>query len=1196
MSIIQGTSKAAGGGYTIDQSIRFNDDDSAYLSRTPSSSGSATDWTLSTWLKLGNLGTDRVILSAGTGGNHDWIQFQSNGTLRIVRSGSSILVSNQVFRDPSGWGNLVVESDLDNAIASEKLKVYWNGSEITSWSTDNRSSYSSWVYFNQNVIHNIGRRSGNNDRYFDGYMAEIYFIDGQALGPDSFGEYNDDGVWIPKAYTGSYGTNGFHITGETASDLGEDFSGNNNDFTSSGLTTTDQMLDTPSDNYWTLTPLDSNSTLANGNLQNKGGNSTNTHAPAFPTTGKWYVEIDCNDINTGTAGAHFFGICDASVNYNQSFTDHAAISAGQQRGGQLKKNNSNTTTGTAVNDGDIIALAFDADNLTLDLYVNNSQSGSQITGLTDVQYKLWIQDGASPPDMQVNFGQTGGFTYTPPTGFKALSTANLDDPIIANPAVHFNTVLYEGNGGGQRVGQFQPITETYTVPNSVIFNDDDSAYLTKTFASAGNRKTWTFSTWVKFATIKSDNTLFSSWISSGASAYQLIYIDSAFRLRIEDQSSNRIITNQVFKDASAWYHVVARVDTTDATSSNRFQLWINGERITSFSTEVQPPLNFEGNINKGSQPHYLGRNGYSLAMLYSDLYQAETHFIDGTALDASDFGQLDASTNKWIPKAYSGSYGTNGFYLDMETAPGTGSGAGTDSSGNGNNWTESGLAAADQVTDSPTNNQSVLDANRIDAYTLSQGNLFTNAVGDAAAIGTIAFDPQDEEGFYFEAKVTTAATYPNVGIRTLADIPTGSGMSGNTTGRYAYTGSNGQFDAEGTGVSYGDVWAGTANKVIGVYIKAGELFFSVDGTIQNSGTPAITGLTGLMVPTVFYDAGSGTHASWEMRFNSSDWSTTPSGYKSISTDNLPLSNGDLSAFVWIKNRDAADNHMLFDAVRGATKDLHSNVYNAEVTNPNTLTRFLKNGFEVGNDVEVNTSGESYVAWQWLNDSLTTSSNTDGSITSTVLANTTSGFSVVGYVGNSTSGATVGHGLGAVPKMMILKDRDVIENWVIYHDVLGPTKFMYFTTDAAFTVSNRWNNTAPTSSVFTLGNETQVNATGRDYVVYCFAEVEGFSKFGSYTGNSSTDGPFVYTGFKPAFIMTKRTDSTGDWMMVDSERSPYNLVENALFANLTDFEDTTGDRVDILSNGFKLRTTAQPNVGTLVYMAFAESPFKTATAR
>jgi hypothetical protein len=295
-------------------------------------------------------------------------------------------------------------------------------------------------------------------------------------------------------------------------------------------------------------------------------------------------------------------------------------------------------------------------------------------------------------------------------------------------------------------------------------------------------------------------------------------------------------------------------------------------------------------------------------------------------------------------------------------------------------------------------------------------------------------------------------------------------------------------------------------------------------------------------------------------------------------------------FVWGKPRSYADNHRLMDVVRGSTEQLISNATNAEFTQAQGITSFDSDGFTVGTHNGLNTGTNTYVAWNWLADNTTGSSNTDGSITSTVSANTTAGFSIVKYVGNATSGATVGHGLGVAPKMLILKDLSVAENWCIYHEELGPTKFLYFTTDAAFTVSNRWNDTAPTSSVFTLGNETQVNATGRNYVVYCFAEIPGYSSFGSYTGNSSTNGPFVYTGFRPAFVMTKRTDSTSDWTIEDTTRSPFNLVENALFPNLNIAEDTTGDRMDILSNGFKLRTTQQPNVGTLIYMAFAENPF------
>ena len=453
----------AGGGYTIDQSIRFDNVDGINaggaqmyrlaLTGTPTNDKKAT---ISAWVKRATLGYNQTIAYSGdpNGSTFEGLRFNTNDTILFSQASSVYtLTTTQVFRDVGAWYHIVAEIDTANGTAADRANLYVNGEKVTSFSTATYPSLNyvtNWTASSASIAHTWGTNgipaAGPSSQLFAGYMAEMYVLDGEKAGPTAFGEFNDSGVWIPKAYSGAFGNNGYYMTGGNASALGEDVSGNNLDFTTVALATTDQMLDTPTDNFWTLTPLDSSGTLANGNLQNKGGGSTNTHAPAFPTTGKWYVEIDCNDINTGTAGAHFFGICDASVNFNQSFADHAAISAGQQRGGQLKKNNSNTTTGTAVNDGDIIALAFDADNLTLDLYVNNSQSGSQITGLTDVQYKLWIQDGASVTDMQVNFGQTGGFTYTPPTGFNALSTANLDDPTIADPTAYFQTLAYASTG------------------------------------------------------------------------------------------------------------------------------------------------------------------------------------------------------------------------------------------------------------------------------------------------------------------------------------------------------------------------------------------------------------------------------------------------------------------------------------------------------------------------------------------------------------------------------------------------------------------------------------------------------------------------------------------------------------------------------------------------------------------------------
>ena len=785
----------------------------------------------------------------------------------------------------------------------------------------------------------------------------------------------------------------------------------------------------------------------------------------------------------------------------------------------------------------------------------------------------------------------------------------------------------------------------HTIAQSIRFNDNDSAHLTRTPASAGNRRTWTLSWWVKRANLGSRMQMFSITASGGTQG--IIEFDvgdgpSTDQLILNSETSGTTALGWElewkFRDPSAWYHFVMVYDTTQATTNDRVKVYINGEQaVDGWDRNSTPAQNAEQAFNSTNAMN-IGKPHYTPTGAYFDGYMAEIHFIDGTALDASSFGEVNSDTGQWVPIAYSGSYGTNGFYITGEDS----ADLGADYSGNGNDFT-SNLTSADQRTDTPTNNHCTFNPLWIDTYTLSDGNLVTSTGGDASALGTMAVDATDSDGWYWEMKVTTAATYPGVGIilASQTSLVANTALSGTNTNRYYYEGWSGDFNNQGSTGAYGGTWSGTANKVIGVYLKGGALWFSIDGVVQNSGDPstastgaAITGLTGDFYPVVVYPAGSGTQAAWTAQFAEADWGTTPpAGYKALSTANLPdptiadpsahmqtttyTGNGtaigsggnavDQSGnstfqpdFVWIKNRSAADNHMLYDAVRGATKDLHSNTADAEATDTEGLSTFDADGFTVGSNVAVNTSTENYVAWQWKANG-SGSSNTDGSITSTVSADTTSGFSIVTYVGNSTSGATVGHGLGAVPKMMILKDRDVGENWCIYHEELGPTKFLFFTTDGAFTVSNRWNDTAPTSSVFTLGNETQVNATGRDYVVYCFAEVENFSSVGGYTGNGSTDGPFVYTnGFAPAFVMTKRTNAAGDWKMWDNKRGPYNVNGLTLAANSSGAESSgVAQHIDFLSNGFKIRgndTETNGSGSTYIFMAVAESPFKTATAR
>ena len=300
--------------------------------------------------------------------------------------------------------------------------------------------------------------------------------------------------------------------------------------------------------------------------------------------------------------------------------------------------------------------------------------------------------------------------------------------------------------------------------------------------------------------------------------------------------------------------------------------------------------------------------------------------------------------------------------------------------------------------------------------------------------------------------------------------------------------------------------------------------------------------------------------------------------------------------VWAKRRSADGWHFWTDAVRGAGKAIYSNNTDAEFTDTDNsdINSFLTDGFSVGNNADINGNGQTHVGWNWLGAN-GTASNTDGSITSTVSANTTSGFSIVKYTGNDTAGATVGHGLGAVPKMIIVKRYTDVRSWPVYHHSLGNSNKLYLDLNYASASSTNWNSTTPDSSVFTISEASDVNGGGgaSDYIAYCFADIKGFSKFGSYTGNGNADGSFIYTGFKPAFLIVKRTDDIGGFKQFDNKRNTFNSLDKNLSADSNSAEDSGSDRLDFLSNGFKIRTTSGAyggaSGGSYIYMAFAEAP-------
>jgi len=305
--------------------------------------------------------------------------------------------------------------------------------------------------------------------------------------------------------------------------------------------------------------------------------------------------------------------------------------------------------------------------------------------------------------------------------------------------------------------------------------------------------------------------------------------------------------------------------------------------------------------------------------------------------------------------------------------------------------------------------------------------------------------------------------------------------------------------------------------------------------------------------------------------------------------------------LWIKNRSAANSNQLADSIRGVTKYLFSDTSGVEETRTDQVTALSASGFSLSAlvvNTAVNNTGNNYVGWQWKAGG-TAVSNTAGSITSSVSANTTAGFSVVTYTGTGAN-ATVGHGLGVAPSLVICKDRSAAQGWITYHISSGATNYLVLNaTTAATASSTAWNNTAPTSSVFSVGVNSGTGGLTDPYVAYCWAPVAGYSAFGSYTGNGSADGPFVYTGFRPRWLMIKRTSDISNWNIYNTSTSTYNTSSNWLLANLSDAEGTSA-ALDILSNGFKMRDAGggatNASGSTYIYAAFAENPLKYANAR
>ena len=806
----------------------------------------------------------------------------------------------------------------------------------------------------------------------------------------------------------------------------------------------------------------------------------------------------------------------------------------------------------------------------------------------------------------------------------------------------------------------------YKISQSLRFAVASDTKLAHTYnADATNAAKFTFSTWVKRSNTGAPggqagmDDIFNTGTASSGSVEYFGFRDDT--IRFGTRSEDRLLTNRLFRDPGAWMHLCLYVDSTLSTAGNRCRLDINGVEETSFATDTtitqdQAPqsLAIDGQIIA------IGNSSRSTSEQLFDGYLAETVMIDGQALNSSNFGEFD-DNGIWECIDVSGlTFGNNGFYLDYAVAPGTSDGAGTDASGSGNTFTETNFVAADKMVDSPSDNLTdgignycTLNSISPTGAVTSDGNLVVLLRGNSGydSIGGTQSFPRSGK-WYFEVTFTTANSV-NSNLIGIADGSTikndASGIDAGVKNR-VYRSNDGQKQSNlASASSYGDAYG--AGEVVGVAVDMdnGAMYFRNEGTFQNSGDPesgasktgaAFTDLlsAGPYDWTPFIHNDGTSDNTFTANFGQFDFAATiPTGYSTLMTANYPepaipdgsvyfqatLYTGDGTAigsggqavnqsrnstfqpdWVWVKNRDTTDGHILVDSVRGVTNYLASDSTAVEVDNNESIVTFDSDGFTVGNMVNVNTDGERFVAWQWLADNTSGSTNEVGSITSTVATGVRAGFSIVKYTGVSGT-QTVGHGLGVVPKMMWAKRLNSTNGWSVYHVSLPVTNILLLDTTAV-TVNPSdadWQDTAPTSSVFSVGDAAgRTNNADDNFVCYCFAEIIGYSKFGIYTGQGSTTlNTFINTGFKPAFIILKATSRTGTWNMYDTNRGGSAATGGDGIGNITTLHlaadnparETNDYNIDILSNGFKIYDSQHyvgENAATYIYMAWAENPF------
>jgi hypothetical protein len=983
--------QATGGGeYQIERSVRFNSPDSAYLSRTPGTAGNRKTWTWAGWVKASRLGTYRGIFEGYTGSpalaNRTSLQLANSDQIDVLfdNTSSGHLKTTQVFRDPSAWYHIVFACDTTQATASNRFKIYINGSQITTFATATYPSQNYDTGINTTQAHYMGRVV--DPLYADFYLADIHFIDGQALTPSSFGEYDTNNVWQPIEYTGSYNVgvgavNGFHLPfsdNSTAAALGTDTSGNGNDWTP-------------------------------------------------------------NNLSSVTGGP----------------TSVAAAS------GALPLYNTTDTYGTVKGTG------------------TRTDSNSSSIVL------------AVPMD-----GTNNGTTFTD-------ESATIKGSGIAKTVTAFGnakTITAESKYYGSSADFAADGTDYLEVPHSSDLN----------LNSATN---WTVEAWVYVDT----NRTYNYFVSKGRSTsreWAIATTSTTVRFYWSTNGSgsgDQTVAISHVVPIGKWNHIAV------VKSSSTITIYVNGVAIGSGS--------FTSGYS-GTLPLYVGR--------FVD-YTGISHSLDGKINDLRIYNGVAKYTSNFNPPSSTQNATVaagNDILVDSPT------------NGSQEDTGAGGEVRGNYATLNPLSKGS--------AVTLSDGNLqhySTDSSWSGPSVALCGFGMTSGK-WYWECTISTG-TYSYIGM---AQIDKTHSYIGANTNSCGYLTSNGVFYGGGAQAASGVLYTANATLMFAYDADAKKFWVGQNGTWfptgGNAGDPAngnYPSHSGFGSSGEVYTPATSTYGTVTTRYNFGQRPfayAAPSGFKALNTANLPtptIADGStamdvvldtganiLSAaqgaiggsadLLWIKDRANSNNHQLIDTVRGGTATLQSNTTAAETT--------------------YSAPSGSSVAWTWDAGSSTVT-NTQGSITSQVRANASAGFSVVTYTGNGTAGATVGHGLGVKPGMIILKYRSTTAAWWVKHLSINEADqhLQLNSTTGAITSSNNdpFNGSLGTSTTFVVGSTDSArygNGNGTTISAYCFAPVDGYSSFGRYTGNGSTDGPFVYTGFRPRWFFIKRSDSSAGAKLED----------------------------------------------------------------